>query len=239
MTTRVLIVEDDDRVAAALESALTRSGRMTTRRPDGRTAIELLDTNPAIDIVLLDLGLPDIDGVDVCRMIRSRSGLPVIALTARAGARDRVTGLRSGADDYVVKPYAFPELLARMDAVLRRCRAEPVPAAILTVGDIAIDLDARRVRVAGAPVDLTRKEFDLLAVLATRIGLVIPREEVFWTVWQTDWPGTSRTLDTHVASLRHKLGRPSAIRTVRGVGLTIDPDPSAEPPRRAPGGGEE
>jgi DNA-binding response OmpR family regulator len=147
----------------------------------------------------------------------------VIAVTARGTERDRVDGLRTGADDYVVKPFALAELLARIEAVLRRSAPPDAPAPLgAVVGDLAIDVDSRRVTVDGATVDLTRKEFDLLVLLVRRRGTVVGREEILRAVWETDWPGTGRTLDVHVASLRHKLDRPELVRTVRGVGYIVD-----------------
>jgi DNA-binding response OmpR family regulator len=215
---RILVVEDDDRVASALCAALERAGYGVIRASDGAEALATVGRG-GLDLVLLDLGLPDVDGLEVCRRIRSGSGVPLIAVTARGTERDRVDGLRTGADDYVVKPFALAELLARIEAVLRRSHPGPAPA---TVGDLAIDVDARRVTVDGEPVELTRKEFDLLVLLVRRRGTVVGREEILQAVWETDWPGTGRTLDVHVASLRQKLHRPELVRTVRGVGYIVD-----------------
>jgi len=219
---RILVVEDDDRVASALCAALTRAGYQVTRAADGAEGLTEVGRG-AVDLVLLDLGLPDLDGLDVCRRIRAASGVPLIAVTARGTERDRVDGLRTGADDYVVKPFALAELLARIEAVLRRSRPAQSGAGLgATVGDLAIDLDSRRVTVDGGPVELTRKEFDLLVLLVRRRGTVVGREEILRAVWDTDWPGTGRTLDVHVASLRQKLDRPELVRTVRGVGYIVD-----------------
>jgi len=219
---RILVVEDDDRVAGALCAALTRAGYAVTRAADGTDALTQVGRG-GLDLVLLDLGLPDLDGLEVCRRIRAASGVPLIAVTARGTERDRVDGLRTGADDYVVKPFALAELLARIEAVLRRSQpAATAPALGATVGDLAIDLDSRRVTVDGGTVELTRKEFDLLVLLVRRRGTVVGREEILRAVWETDWPGTGRTLDVHVASLRQKLRRPELVRTVRGVGYIVD-----------------
>ncbi len=222
MPARILVVEDDDRVAGALCAALTRAGYAVTRAADGADALAQVGRG-GLDLVLLDLGLPDLDGLEVCRRIRAASGVPLIAVTARGTERDRVDGLRTGADDYVVKPFALAELLARIEAVLRRSQpAASAPALGATVGDLAIDLDSRRVTVDGGAVELTRKEFDLLVLLVRRRGTVVGREEILRAVWETDWPGTGRTLDVHVASLRQKLRRPELVRTVRGVGYIVD-----------------
>jgi DNA-binding response OmpR family regulator len=219
---RILVIEDDDRVASALCAALERAGYAVERVVDGADGLAAVG-HGGVDLVLLDLGLPDLDGLEVCRRIRSASGVPVIAVTARGTERDRVDGLRTGADDYVVKPFALAELLARIEAVLRRSAPPDAPAPLgAVVGDLAIDVDSRRVTVDGATVDLTRKEFDLLVLLVRRRGTVVGREEILRAVWETDWPGTGRTLDVHVASLRHKLDRPELVRTVRGVGYIVD-----------------
>lgn len=219
---RILVVEDDDRVASALRAALERAGYAVERATDGAATLTAVSKD-GVDLVLLDLGLPDLDGLEVCRRIRSTSGVPVIAVTARGTERDRVDGLRTGADDYVVKPFALAELLARIEAVLRRAR--PGSAQLTTViHDLELDQDGRRVTVDGEPVELTRKEFDLLLLLVRRRGTVVPRDEILRVVWETDWPGTGRTLDVHVASLRQKLNRPELVRTVRGVGYVIDVD---------------
>jgi len=220
---RVLVVEDNDRVARGLVTALRHHG-YDVRRVS--TAAEALSADIAntIDVVLLDLGLPDADGLEVCRRLRAVEGVAVIAVTARAAERDRIVGLRSGADDYVVKPFGIGELLARIDAVVRRtrpARAGRPGAARLDVGDLAIDLATRTVTAAGADVTLTRREFDLLAVLAGRAGEVCTRDTLVDQVWHTSWEAPSRTLDVHVAGLRSKLGGAATIETVRGVGYRL------------------
>ncbi len=222
MTARILVVEDDDRVASALRAALERAGYGVTRAGDGAEALTAVGKGD-LDLVLLDMGLPDMDGLEVCARIRSGSGVPVIAVTARGTERDRVDGLRTGADDYVVKPFALAELLARIEAVLRRTQPAGQNLAT-TIGSVTVDTDARRVTVDGEPVDLTRKEYDLLVLLVRRRGTVVGRDEILRAVWDTDWPGTGRTLDVHVASLRQKLHRPDLVRTVRGVGYIVDAD---------------
>src|SRR5215475_3889594 len=193
---RVLLVEDDLRFATALTAALRRSGYQVDHAP---TAADALAAPPG-DLVLLDLGLPDVDGVEVCRRIRAQSDVGIIMLTARSEERDRVIGLRCGADDYLVKPFGFAELHARIDAVLRRAR--PRPAGVRTAGRIRVDLDQHRAYVDGESITLTRKEFNLLAILAAAPAVTIRRERLFQEVWHTSWPGTSRTLDVHMANLR-------------------------------------
>lgn len=221
---QLLVVEDDDHVAGALVSVLTRHGFTTIRARDGRGALEAL--SPDIDMVLLDLGLPDMDGFEVCDRIRRVSDAPVIMVTARSQLDARIEGLGMGADDYLVKPYDLRELLARIDAVFRRGRAhewdDRVPVALVHVGEISIDLAAREVRIDGdAVVPLTRKEFDVIAVLARHRGVTLTRERIFREVWNTSWKGLGRSLEVHVASIRHKLGNHELIQTVRGVGYRL------------------
>lgn len=183
-----------------------------------------MDAEP-FGVVLLDLGLPDQDGYEVCGKIRKRCSIPVIMVTARADVRSRIHGLNLGADDYVVKPYDTGELLARIHAVSRRKSAGEdtvqTPVAALRLGHVHIELPTRRVSVDGAEVQLTRKEFDLLALLAQRPGVVFRREQIISEVWRTSWEGTGRTLEVHVASLRSKLRLPALIETVRGVGYRL------------------
>ena len=219
---RILVVEDDDRVARGLVTAL-RSASFDVQRV--ATAERAL-TAPAADVVLLDLGLPDADGIDLLRRLRRRPQTAIIAVTARSEERDRVRGLRAGADDYVVKPFGVAELLARIDAVLRRtrsARAEPEPEnPPLRVGDLVIDVDSREAELGGEPLQLTRKEFDLLRLLVARAPNVVARDQILDQVWGAAWEASSRTLDTHIASLRNKVGDAVHIRTVRGVGYVLD-----------------
>jgi DNA-binding response OmpR family regulator len=218
----ILLVEDDDRVAAGLRPALHRQGMTTTRLAHGRGVADHL---AGVDVVLLDLGLPDVDGVDVCRAIREASDVPVIVVTARGEVEDRILGLDCGADDYVVKPYNVGELVARMHAVLRR-RTPAGSAerpAVVAVEDLTVDLQRHVVTVAGRPVVLTRKEFQVLALLAGARGAVCTRNRIVAEVWGRSWPGANRTLDVHVGSLRTKLGRPDLVHTVRGVGYRLGP----------------
>ena len=221
----ILLVEDDDRVAAALRPALHRHGISTTRLAHGRGAVDHLG---GVDVVLLDLGLPDVDGVDVCRDIRAVSEVPVIVVSARGEVDDRILGLESGADDYLVKPYDIGELLARVHAVLRRRAPAPVGNAagrgeVVQVDEVVVDLQRHAVSVGGRPVPLTRKEFQVLALLAAARGAVCTRSRIVAEVWGRSWPGANRTLDVHVATLRTKLGRPDLVQTVRGVGYRLGP----------------
>lgn len=213
---RVLLVEDDARFAMALTSALRRGGYDVDLAATAAAALEA----PPVDLILLDLGLPDGDGVDVCRQIRQTSDVAVIILTARGQERERVTGLRAGADDYLVKPFGFAELQARMEAVLRRAKP-PRPAGVLTVGKLTVDLDRHSAQVDESPVTLTRKEFQLLTILMAEPETAVRRERLFAEVWHTSWRGTSRTLDVHMTTLRSKIGGGAEIQTIRGVGYRI------------------
>ncbi len=184
--------------------------------------------------MLLDLGLPDMDGYEVCRRLRAISTVPIIVTTARGDEVDRVVGLELGADDYLVKPFGFRELVARIRAVTRRMeRDAPAPPTTVRWGRLTIDLRTRRTTVDDRDVELTRKEFDLLAALARDPGATVRREDILDEVWDTHWFGSTKTLDVHIASLRKKLGVPALIETVRGVGYRLgaaEPAPTAAPP---------
>jgi DNA-binding response OmpR family regulator len=212
----VVIVEDDDAIATQLARGLTRAGCSPVIAATGAAAL----ATEGADVVLLDLGLPDIDGVDVCRRLRHRSSAPIIVITARSEIAQRVEALDAGADDYLVKPFGFEELLARMRAVLRRTTGEQ-PATI-AVGRVAIDVAARRVWIDEQPVALTGKEFDILVCLALEPGRVVSREEIFDRVWDEHWYGPRKVLDVHVAALRRKLGEPALIHTVYGRGFRLE-----------------
>ena len=235
---QLLVVEDDDHVAGALVSVLGRHGYEVVRARDGASALREL--SPRTDMVLLDLTLPDIDGFEVCRRIRRVSDTPIIMVTARTRLDARIRGLELGADDYVTKPYDVREVLARIDAVMRRgrgrewdgARAEAADARVRVRG-LVVDLARREVRrtagavgdrvgdAVGTVVELTRKEFDLLALLVRQQGSVLTRERILRDVWGSSWKGLGRTLEVHVASLRRKLGEPDVVETVRGVGYRV------------------
>jgi two-component system, OmpR family, response regulator RegX3 len=213
---RVLIVEDEDAIAEPLAEGLRREGFDVARAATGEDALAAAP----VDVVLLDLRLPDRDGLDVCRELRARSAVPIIVVTARGEEADRVVGLELGADDYVVKPFGLRELIARIRAVARRTRGER-EAAVVRIGDLEVDTRARRASVAARELELTQKEFDLLAALARDPGAVLSRRRLLEDVWETSWYGSTKTIDVHVAALRRKLGDPAWIETVRGVGFRL------------------
>ncbi|MFG2294489.1 response regulator transcription factor [Streptomyces sp. NPDC048603] len=221
-------MEDDTRIAEALTEALQRFGHDVDWVGSGA---EALKAAPDTEFVLLDLGLPDLDGQEVCRRVRETSAVPIIAVTARNEELDRVLLLQTGADDYLVKPYSMRELLARMEAVARRVHAPtPVPAAPggsggggehCAFGPLMVDMRTRQVELDGEQVHLTRREFDLLAALLTDAGAVCGREDLINEVWDPNWHGSTRTLDVHIGSLRTKLGAREWIQSVRGVGFRL------------------
>ncbi len=224
---RVLLVEDDTAIASSLCESLATAGFEVHHVATGGDAVRA----PLGDVVLLDLGLPDMDGYDVCRAIRAGSDVPIIVITARGEELDRVLGLELGADDYVVKPFGFRELVARIRAVTRRARAVPgVSAAgeddVVEVGPLTIDRRTHRVTLdAGegtSELSLTPKEFQLLAFLAEDAGAVRTRTDIIEHVWDANWFGPTKTVDAHVAGLRRKLGNATWIAAVRGVGFRLD-----------------
>jgi len=220
---RVLLVEDDASIAESLVSGLERERFDVTWVTTGQGALDT--TIDDIDIVLLDLGLPDMDGLDVCRSLRTGSDVPIIVLTARDTETDRVVGLELGADDYLGKPFGFRELLARMRAVFRRLGPQDATVAndVLACDGVTVDVRTHEARVGDELVDLTPKEFELLVHLLGDPGAVHPRQRILEEVWDRNWFGPTKTLDVHVASLRRKLGDPSLIETVRGVGFRMRP----------------
>ena len=214
---QLLVVEDDPSIAEPLVSGLAREGFEVIHAPDGGSALSA----PEVDLVLLDLGLPDIDGREVCRRMRDRSQVPIIVVTAAGDELDRVMLLEWGADDYVVKPFGFRELVARIRAVLRRSGQSAGSAGSeLRFGGVELDTRTREVTYLGEEVSLTPKEFDLLAFLLEDPGAVATREEIIRTVWDENWWGPTKTLDVHIASLRKKLDA-DLIETVRGVGFRL------------------
>ena len=213
----ILVVEDEDTIAEPLVAGLQGEGYRVSRVATGEDALE---ASPA-DLVLLDLRLPDVDGFDVCRKLREQSRVPIIVLTARGEEADRVVGLELGADDYVVKPYGLRELIARIRAVMRRAAASGDSSGPLRVGELEVDERARRATLDGRGLELTPKEFELLAALARDPGAAVSRQRLLAEIWQTSWYGSSKTIDVHVAALRRKLGDPGWIETVRGVGFRL------------------
>ena len=214
---RIAVVEDDDGVGDALVDALNEVGHEPRRM---RRGADLLLGHREFDLALLDLGLPDEDGLTVLRRLRAVSEMPVVVLTARQDERSVVRALRGGADDYVVKPARHGELMARLEVAARRRTADaPAPAVRqIATGDIVVDLDARLVTVAGTDVALTPKEFELLAHLVTRRGEAVSREQLMDAIWGDAYVAISRSLDVHMTALRAKLGRPGVIETIRGYG---------------------
>jgi DNA-binding response OmpR family regulator len=233
---QVLLVEDDPSIASSLSEALRGQGFDVHHVMTGREAIA---ATPG-DVVLLDLGLPDMDGYDVCRAIRSTSNVPIIVITARGEELDRVLGLELGADDYVVKPFGFRELVARMRAVMRRtAAAAPAGGAapdtnddVLVAGPLRIDRRTHRVTLddaTGTAVEIafTPKEFELLAYLAEDVGAVRTRSDIVEHVWDANWFGPTKTVDAHVAGIRKKLGDQGWIEAVRGVGFRLEVPPAS------------
>jgi DNA-binding response OmpR family regulator len=226
MSIRVLLVDDDVRLHELLTSYLEQNGVVVVKAFDGLTGLRELE-NGAFDAVLLDVMMPGIDGLEVCRRIRLKSRIPVIMLTAKGDETDRVVGLELGADDYVSKPFSPRELLARLRAVLRRSTPETV-AERLIVGDLALEPASREVHLGGIPIELTGIEFDILLALARRAGRVVPREALLDEAGRGDVAVGERTVDVHISHLRQKLRddpkSPRRIKTVRGVGYVLAKD---------------
>jgi two-component system OmpR family response regulator len=223
MTVRALLIDDDARFADLLASYLTQNDVHVTRASDGLKGIDTFERG-SFDIVLLDVMMPGIDGLEVCRRIRAKSSVPIVMLTARGDETDRVVGLELGADDYLAKPFSPRELLARIRAVLRRAMPDSAKEH-LHVGGVAIDVGSREVKVEGRVIDLTGLEFDLLLALARRAGKVVPRDALLSLAGRDDVVVGERTVDVHVSHLRSKLGddsrSPKLIKTVRGVGYVF------------------
>ena len=225
MATRILFVEDEPSISDPFSKALAREGFEPVVARTGHEALGLADRSQ-FDLVLLDLNLPDTDGRDVARELRRRGDTPIVMLTARGTEMDRIVGLEIGADDYVVKPFSGAEVIARIRAVLRRSKrseAGEAPSEPVAIGGLEVDFQARRVTLDGAEVELSRKEFDLLSELVRNAGRVVTREDLMDRVWDENWFGSTKTLDTHVGWLRRKLGddtaAPRYLHTVRGVGF--------------------
>ncbi len=226
MSIRVLLVDDDVRLHELLTSYLEQNGVVVVKAFDGLSGLRELE-NGAFDAVLLDVMMPGIDGLEVCRRIRQKSRIPVIMLTAKGDETDRVVGLELGADDYVSKPFSPRELLARLRAVLRRSTPETV-AERLVVGDLTLEPASREVRLGGQPIELTGIEFDILHALARRAGRVVPREALLDEAGRGDVSVGERTVDVHISHLRQKLRddpkSPKRIKTVRGIGYVLAKD---------------
>jgi DNA-binding response OmpR family regulator len=212
----VLLVEDEHNIGRLVRSYLERDGYDVVWTTTGEDALAELTRHP-VRLVVLDIGLPTIDGFEVCRRIRARSGVPILMLTARDEEPDRIGGLEVGADDYVTKPFSPRELVARVRAILRRVGTR-TPEEVLVLGPVAVQRGSREVTVGGRPVELTAKEFDLLACLLEHPHMVLSRDQLLSQVWGFQYYGGTRTVDVHIAQLRRKLGLPALIRTVRGAG---------------------
>ncbi|MGW7242956.1 response regulator transcription factor [Streptomyces sp. NPDC054804] len=238
---RVLLIEDDDRVAGPLMEGLHRFGFTVEHARNGTDGLAA----PEAAMVLLDLGLPDMDGIDVCRALRARSAVPIIMITARDDEVDRVLGLELGADDYVSKPFGVRELVARIRAVTRRTGlaglerghdarrpsadpARPGLPHVQRIGPLTIDRRTRQVHLNESPVALAPKEFDLLTCLADDPGAVCSRRQILDTAWEPNYFGPTKTLDVHIAALRRKLGGSAWIENIRGIGFRLVPPPPAD-----------
>jgi len=222
----ILLIEDDHRIREALARSLAARGHDVTSAATGLSGVEDAVAG-SIDLVVLDLGLPDVDGLDVLKMIRSVTAVPVVIATARDDETEIVRALDAGADDYVVKPFSSDQLDARIRAVLRRLGSDQTSVPIV-VGELSIDIGSREASLGGAVLDLTRREFDLLAFLASRAGTVVGKREILAEVWRQPYGGADKTVDVHISWLRRKLGesaaRPRFLHTVRGVGIKlVDP----------------
>jgi DNA-binding response OmpR family regulator len=212
----ILVVEDEEAIASLVRAYLERDGYRVTWVESGAEALADVERDPP-QLIVLDIGLPDTDGFDLCRRLRTTSSVPIIMLTARDEEADRVAGLEVGADDYITKPFSPREFAARVKAVLRR--TEPAEQDdTLVLGDVVVRRSEREVSVGGEPVELRTREFDLLAYLIENRGTVVTRDQLLDRVWGLDYPGGTRTVDVHIAQLRSKLGRPELIRTIRSVG---------------------
>jgi DNA-binding response OmpR family regulator len=222
----VLLVEDDQRLARVLRRLLEDDRHVVEVAHDGESGLEIATSPAGIEVIVLDIGLPDITGLEVARRVRKGgSDVAILMLTARDTVNDRVVGLDAGADDYLIKPFSPEHLIARLTAILRRSR-QAAPPRICQVGGLRVDLEGREASLDGAPLDLTRREFDLLAHLAFRAGQVVSRRELLAEVWRQSY-GDDQTIDVHLSWLRRKLGetasRPRYLHTVRGVGVKLLP----------------
>jgi DNA-binding response OmpR family regulator len=221
-----VVIEDDEAIGELVGAYLEQAGFQVVRERTGEGGLNAVEWREP-RFVVLDLGLPDIDGFDVCRQLRASGRVPILILTARDEETDRIIGLELGADDYVTKPFSPRELVARVRAILRRAEPDPLESGVIELGDVRLDLGNRSVAVAGVPVALRTLEFELLAELARNAGQVVSRNRLLGRVWGLSFAGGTRTVDVHVAQLRKKLGRPELIETVRGVGYRAREDKAA------------
>jgi two-component system, OmpR family, response regulator MtrA len=215
-----LVIEDDEAIGALVGAYLERAGFDVVRECTGEGGLQAA-AREELRFVVLDLALPDLDGLELCRQLRGDADVPILILTARDEEADRIIGLELGADDYVTKPFSPRELVARVRAVLRRAEPLPADAQLISVGELCIDVRSRTVTVGDATIALRTLEFELLAELARHAGRVVTRDRLLDQVWGLSFAGGTRTVDVHVAQLRKKLGRPHLIQTVRGVGYRL------------------
>jgi DNA-binding response OmpR family regulator len=215
---KVLLVEDDQSIADSVTASLTTAGMVVEHVATGKASIDYF-VDDICDVVLMDLGLPDMDGLDAAKKIRATSSVPIIIVSARGDELDRILGLELGADDYVVKPFSQRELLARIRAVTRRASDHVATKDVSLLKRLHVDEPTHIVTLDGNEVEFTAKEFDLLLFLASEPGVVFRRNDILEHVWDTPWYGTTKTLDAHIASIRKKLGSPDWIQSVRGVGF--------------------
>ena len=220
-----VVIEDDEAISALVGAYLEQAGFDVVRECTGAGGLEAVDRRHP-RFVVLDLGLPDVDGFELCQRLRRGGDVPILILTARDEEVDRVVGLELGADDYLTKPFSPRELVARVRAVLRRAEPAPVEVPFLELGALRVDFRARRATLAGSPLELRTLEFELLAELARHPGHVVTRDRLLDRVWGVSFAGGTRTVDVHVAQLRKKLGRPGLIQTVRGLGYRLLDDPA-------------
>ena len=216
----IAVVEDDPAIADLLDLYLRQAGFRVLQAATGERALEVVQQN-AVALVVLDIGLPGIDGLEVCRRIRANANTPVLFLTARDGEVDRILGLELGADDYVTKPFSPREIVARVKAILRRGATQPSSSTIIVGDGIVVDATRREALANGVPAALATREFDLLAYLATNLGIALTRQQLLDGVWGVDWVGDDRTVDVHVRQLRKKLGDDLPLATVWGIGYRL------------------
>lgn len=228
LASRVLVVEDEPAISHAIAYALRRDGFDVAEDGDAGHLLDAIDQELPCDVVILDLGLPRVDGLEVLRRVRSSHSVPIIIVSARVSEADRILGLELGADDYLTKPFSIGELASRVRAVLRRCELEAERGSrVIDVGDLRIDLARHRVAIDGRTIYLTASQFKLLALLAETPNAVVRREAIMKRLWDSDYVGPEHVCDVHISNLRHKVERdpanPQRIITIRGVGYELLP----------------